>query len=76
VCEEGKKEWLKKHNIYDTFDSIIIENDKSKYADSNKNNILIDDTPKKVDGFKSSGGTAILHKNTVNTIKELSNLIK
>jgi hypothetical protein len=71
VCEVGKRQWLKNHNVYDLFDSVIIQSDKSKYAAGNKHNILIDDTPKKVDGFKFSGGTAILHKTTKETIKKI-----
>ena len=74
VCEKGKRMWLDKHGITKYFDNIIIETDKSKYAEGNPNNILIDDTIKKIDGWVQAGGTGILHKETRQTIDQLKKL--
>lgn len=74
VCKIGKLEWLEKHGLTKIFDNIILENDKSKYAQNNKNNILIDDTEKKIKGFIDAGGTGVFHTNAAETIQKLKQL--
>jgi len=66
---QEKKDWVNT-NFGDLVDKIIIDTDKGKYAKS-KNDILIDDRPKYINAFESSGGSAILHKNYNDTIKEI-----
>jgi len=66
---QEKKDWVNA-NFGDLVDKIIIDTNKDKYAKS-KNDILIDDRPKYVDAFESAGGSAILHKNYNDTIKEM-----
>jgi len=66
---QEKKDWVNT-NFGDLVDKIIIDTDKGKYAKS-KNDVLIDDRPKYVSVFESAGGSAILHKNYNDTIKEM-----
>lgn len=74
-CVPGaKKAWLDKQNVSSSFDRIIFENDKYKYAES-FNDILIDDTPKKLDAWQNAGGTPLLHTSTANTLKILNELL-
>lgn len=74
-CVPGaKKAWLDKQSVSSSFDRIIFENDKYKYAES-FNDILIDDTPKKLDAWQNAGGTPLLHTSTANTLKILNELL-
>jgi len=66
---QEKKDWVNT-NFGDLVNKIIIDTDKGKYAKS-KNDVLIDDRPKYINAFESSGGSAILHKNYNDTIKEI-----
>ena len=54
-------------------DKITFEHEKWKYAvsDDEKQNILIDDFPSKIDPWDAAGGIGILHINADNTIKIL-----
>lgn len=76
VCEVGKRQWLKDKGISHIFDEIIIESNKSQFAKGNPNNILVDDTPKKIDGWRDAGGTPVMHKSTKETIEILNNIFK
>lgn len=71
ACILGKKKWCMRHLMI-PMNRVILENDKHKYA--NSSSILIDDTQKKIDKFRSHGGIGILHKNTADTIKQLQRL--
>jgi 5'(3')-deoxyribonucleotidase len=74
-CVPGAKQaWLDKQGVSSSFDRIIFENDKYKYAES-FNDILIDDTPKKLDAWQNAGGTPLLHTSTANTLKILNELL-
>lgn len=53
----------------------IIFNSKKYLFVRSKYDILIDDTPEKVEKWRNAGGTAILHKNAKNTITELEKLL-
>jgi hypothetical protein len=66
---QEKTDWVKS-NFGNLVDKIIIDTDKGKYAKS-KNDVLVDDRPKYVSTFETSGGSAILHKNYNDTIKEI-----
>ena len=47
VVEPAKRKWLDQQGISKYFDRIIIDRDKHKYVRSH-DDILIDDTPKKI----------------------------
>jgi len=83
---EGKLIWVKNNlNIKQNFYTVnarkwkphykIIFNSQKHLFVRDKYDILIDDTQSKIDAWKAAGGTAILHKNTDNTIKELKKLL-
>lgn len=48
--------------------------DKGRYA--TKDSILIDDTQKCIDAFRTEGGTAILHVSAEDTIKQLKEILE
>lgn len=70
IIVAGKEIWLNKHlgGV-----KAIFEAEKWKYAKGNAGmqNILIDDTPNKLDPWIEHGGIGILHTSAGNTIKEL-----
>jgi 5'(3')-deoxyribonucleotidase len=71
-CDDGKRTWVKNNLKLHNPERVHIEFDKSKFA--NENRILIDDTPKKIDGWVKNGGIGILHtsaNNTINTLKKM-----
>jgi len=67
---KGKREWIAK-NIPGT--PSIIDGDKYKYA--KPGDILIDDRTKNTSKWEAAGGIAILHKNAVDTIKQLKEML-
>ena len=86
TCKTGKMKWLKREldlgqDFYTSNPDkwkphyrIIIQKHKHKFVRNGKNDILIDDTQKKIDAWREAGGTAILHtstENTLNTLKEI-----
>lgn len=85
-CITGKIKWLKnnvklpnydvqtkgKHG-WDGHSKIILNSDKYRYC-SGPNDILIDDTPKKIDKWLNAGGIGILHKSAAETIAKLKEL--
>lgn len=74
-CVPGaKRKWLDRHNISKDFDRIIMDNDKYKFAE-NSDDILIDDTPKKLHAWQNAGGTPILHSNTSRTLSVLNKIL-
>jgi len=74
IVSQAKHMWLDKHGLIDKFDRIIMENDKYKYAES-FNDILIDDTHKKIDDWVNAGGTPIFHTSTSKSLTELNNIL-
>ena len=68
----GKLRWVEK-NLKINPDRVTFEHEKWKYAvsDDEKQNILIDDFPSKIDPWDAAGGIGILHINADNTIKIL-----
>jgi len=64
-----KMEWLKKHNI--EFPAIIVPGKRHKKEYSNKNTLLIDDTPVNIDEWRREGGIGILHTDAQTTINIL-----
>lgn len=69
-CPTGKKIWIKRE-LGDI--PTLIERDKYKY--SGENNILIDDTKKKIDDWIDAGGIGILHVSTKDTINKLKGIM-
>ena len=55
-------------------DQVIITTDKGSVV-KGKCCLLIDDRPKYVEKFTSAGGSAILHKNSKDTISEMGRMI-
>lgn len=74
IVPVAKREWLEKQGVANKFDRIIMDNDKYKYAE-NSDDILIDDTPKKLDAWENAGGTPILHKNVSSTLDQLNKIL-
>jgi hypothetical protein len=89
-CQIGKTEWLKKNVKLPNYDvqlkikgpwgrgwdkksKIILNSEKFRYC-SGPNDILIDDTPKKVTPWIQAGGIGILHKSAAETISKLKEL--
>lgn len=70
IIEGGKQEWIKRElgNV-----KYIFEPAKWKYAapKPGMQNILIDDTPKKLDPWVDAGGIGILHTSAAETIRQL-----
>lgn len=73
-CQIEKKNWIDNH-FDGKYNKFICTANKEEYAKSRRN-ILIDDRPKYVDPFRKNGGTAILHINPENTIKNLRDIIE
>ena len=67
----GKTQWVKK-NIGNVKLILIRSSEKQKYA--NQYAILIDDYERNIQRWKSTGGIAILHTSTANTIAQLKKL--
>lgn len=74
-AHDGKLQWLKNNGIEKQIgrENIIIDSDKHKYVKDNGKSILIDDTPEKIEKWMNANGTGVLHKSTLETLKELSN---
>ncbi len=70
---QEKKDWVKS-NFGDMVDKIIITTDKASVV-KDKCCLLIDDRPKYVNVFTAAGGSAILHKKSVDTISQMGQLI-
>lgn len=79
ACEVGKREWLSKNGVERDANQIVIKTNKWEEA-TDSNDILIDDTEKKLygagdkPGWETVGGTGVLHTDTSNTIKQLKEL--
>lgn len=85
-CITGKVKWIKEHlnlpnyNLqlkskhgWDGTSKIILNSEKYRYCSGPKD-ILIDDTPKKINPWIQKGGVGILHTSTENTINKLKEL--
>lgn len=75
LSKEGKLIWLEKHHISQNVDEVILDPNKSQYA-SSLNDVLIDDTPKKIKGWIDHGGYGILHINAAESIEHVANELK
>jgi hypothetical protein len=82
----GKLQWINNNlNITQKFFTInpkkwkshyrVIFNSKKYLFVRSKYDILIDDTYEKIEKWRNAGGTAIHHKNTKDTIKQLNQII-
>jgi hypothetical protein len=69
---QGKKEWIAKNLSGVNKEIFVPAVQKSTFATSK--HILIDDMRKNIDAWKSTGGKAILHTSTANTIQQLQKL--
>ncbi len=85
-CITGKVKWLKNNvklpnydvqlkskNGWDGDSKIILNSNKGKFV-SSPNDILIDDTLKKIKMWQEAGGIGILHKSASDTIRQLKEL--
>tara|TARA_Y100000310_G_scaffold310048_1_gene354790 strand:+ start:631 stop:1347 length:717 start_codon:yes stop_codon:yes gene_type:complete len=73
---EGKIRWVKK-NLALARGRIFLSAEKWEMAvdkDTGAQNVLIDDTPKKVSPWEDEGGIGILHTSTADTIKKLEKI--
>jgi len=73
---EGKIRWVKK-NLGLERERIFLSHEKWQMAvdeATGAQNVLIDDTPKKVNPFREAGGIAILHTSAVNSITALEKI--
>ena len=68
---EGKGLWCEKHLSLTKDQIICASKSKVKKYFATRNAILIDDLLQNIDEWVSWGGTAILHKNADDTIKQL-----
>ena len=57
-------------------DSRIILNTQKHHFVNDEYDILIDDTPKKINAWRKSGGIGILHKSADSTINKLKKILK
>ena len=73
ACPVGKNQWLERHGLASQVDNIYIDTNKSQYA-TGPDDVLIDDTLKKIKGWRDAGGTGVLHKATVSTLNDLKEL--
>ena len=67
----GKIAWVQ-NNLGAQYE-VILEEDKWKYASSNR--LLIDDTFEKVKTWSDEGGIVIHHVNTEDTLKKLKQFL-
>jgi hypothetical protein len=88
VCVTGKLKWidknlpqiapnpfqLKSKNGWDGVSQVILDPDKYRYARS-KYDILIDDTPKKINPWRDTGAIGILHISADETISILKTIL-
>ena len=75
--KRDKKIWLHKNfqiPFKRTF--VVYKEDKCKFAQRNKNHILIDDKEENIHQWIAAGGTGILYRNADQAIMELKNIIK
>ena len=68
----GKRMWVK-NNLNPQPNKVILDPEKWKYV-SSPSDILIDDTPKKINQWKKAGGIGILHTSAKDTIIQLKRL--
>lgn len=69
----GKKQWLANNNIDIKANLVPHRNLKAKFA--SHDSILIDDREDNINNFINAGGKAILHKNAIDTINKLKELL-
>jgi DNA-binding Lrp family transcriptional regulator len=69
----GKKQWLANNKIDIEANLVPHRNLKAKFA--NADSILIDDREDNVNDFINAGGKAILHKNAIDTINQLKEML-
>ena len=68
-----KMDWLAKHNI--TIDTILVSSGVKKARYACDRCVLIDDTPRVIEHWKSAGGIPILHTSLEATLREVETLI-
>ena len=69
----GKKQWLANNDVDIKANLVPHRNLKAKFA--NPDSILIDDREDNINDFIQAGGKAILHKNAVDTINQLKEML-
>lgn len=76
ASKAGKMKWLNKHTGFKRANvHLVLRSQKREYAKTEgESNILIDDYPKNIKEWESSGGIGIHHTNVGKTISELKRL--
>ena len=69
----GKQQWLKDKGI--TFEANLVPNRKDKSKFTTADSVLIDDREDVVNDFINAGGKAILHKDSIDTINQLKEIL-
>ena len=72
---QGKRMWVQR-NLEISDDRVIVESDKQRYAiaETGEQNVLIDDTYKKINLWREAGGIAIHHQSASDSIAKLDQL--
>ena len=73
LAVNGKKRWISNH-IGD-IEALIVNAARYKQQYARHGDILIDDTEKNIIEWKSKGGIGIHHKNSIESIDELTNIM-
>ena len=71
IIEAGKKKWIEKHLKPQPKYIFMVDKWEMAMGKPGLQNILIDDSKKKIDPWIEAGGIGIHHKDTASTIKEL-----
>jgi hypothetical protein len=76
-AKRDKRIWLNR-NFQISFKNIFVcyKEQKYRFAQNDKNNILIDDTQRNVEEWIQAGGTGIFYQNADQTINDLQKIIK
>ena len=70
-----KRAWAEKHFFFHRDNVILVRQGTDKAVYASPHNILIDDTPKVIEAWESSGGIGILHTDAKSTIVKLKNIV-
>lgn len=73
TVKEQKIKWLRRHNI--DYPVNVVPGKRLKGDFATPTSLLIDDTEKCIEIFREKGGLAILHKNIIDTVREIEHII-
>ena len=69
-----KRVWLERHGYLPDIVNLVIDKNKSKYANeqiSGEPNILVDDKPSNIKAWNNAGGIGLLYQANENDVEEL-----